>query len=268
MNIGKMSGLSPKAKPTAEAIARTCERYGIGCQFGQTGKHPYAQITVNRQTRKVYFSSTPSDYRGWQNVISDVKKTARSLGWEPTANHEEDTEMQTVKTLADLPRLAEPGCPPLPENWIGKPVRGRITHPDLLAAYARRNEWIMQQVAAGVKRTDILAEMRRAGWDITSAGAVDMVVFKAKGGKYPSEIKRYERLVTEAPTQIQVTVAPAPAVQPAPASEGLDPLVLAIASVIAPLIREQLAQQAKQMETYKAKADKWDAIAGLVRDDA
>jgi hypothetical protein len=118
-----------------------------------------------------------------------------------------------------------------------------------------------------VKRTDILAEMRRAGWDITSAGAVDMVVFKAKGGKYPSEIKRYERLVTEAPTQIQVNVAPAPAVQPAPASEGLDPLVLAIASVIAPLIREQLAQQAKQMETYKAKADKWDAIAGLVRDD-
>jgi hypothetical protein len=295
MNTASIAGLSPKAKPTAEIIARACERYGFGCQFGTANKHPYAEITVNRQTRKIYFSSTPSDYRSRLNTISDLKKTARALGWEPNANinEDEDTDMtQTVKSLADLPRLGEPGCPPPPDQWAGKPIRGRIRHPDLLAAYAKRNRWIMEQHHAGMKHNEILGHLRTAGWDITSSGAVDMVVFKEKNGKYSNEeerytnyaeqltntdmprlprlstTKRHERELTEAATDTSfISSRPFVTMTPAPASEGLDPLVLAIATVIAPLIREQLAQQAKQMETYKAKADKWDAIAGLVRDD-
>lgn len=264
MNVASISGLNPKAKPTAEIIARTCERYGFGCEFGQANKHPYAEITVNRQTRKIYFSATPSDYRSRLNTISDLKKTARALGWEPNAdnNEDEDNDMtQTVKSLADLPRLGEPGCPPPPEQWAGKPIKGRIRHPDLLAAYAKRNEWVMQQHYAGRKHNEILRDLQDAGWDIVSSAAVDMVVFKEKKGNQTN-------------TELQVngpskpTVQAKPVEQPAEPVEGLDPLILAIAHVIAPLIRAQLAQQGKQLEAYKTKADKWDAIAGLVRDDA
>ena len=50
------------------------------------------------------------------------------------------------------------------------------------------------------------------------------------------------------------------------AEPAIDPLVLAIAEAIAPLIREQLAKQSKALEAMKAKADKWDAISGLVRE--
>jgi hypothetical protein len=268
MNVTGMSKISPKAKPTAEAIARQCERHGIGCKFGQTGKHPYAEITVNRQTRKVYFASTPSDYRGWMNVISDVKKTARLLGWEPNAPINEETDMQTVKSLSDLPRLNDPPAPQLPLEFRGKPVRGRITAPELVEAYAKRNKWILDRHNDGMRNMQIWSQLRDAGWDIATPGAIEMVVFKSKGGVYPSQVKR-----GDVPPPVKVEKAEkvekaAPVEAPPEIVEGLDPLIMAIAHVIAPLIRAQLAQQGKQLEAYKAKADKWDAIAGLVRDDA
>lgn len=268
MNVASISGLSPKAKSTAEIIARTCERYGFGCEFGQANKHPYAEITVNRQTRKIYFSATPSDYRSRLNTISNLKKTARSLGWEPDAdnNEDEDTDMtQTVKSLADLPRLSDAPAPGLPPNYIGKPIRGRITNLELLKAYEKRNEWIVARNEAGAKSTEIWQELRRAGWDLAGPSAVEMVLYKARGGTYPSQVKRGDVRPAPAPEKIEQ----AEPVEATPKNvEGLDPLILAIAHVIAPLIRAQLAQQGKQLEAYKTKADKWDAIAGLVRDDA
>jgi hypothetical protein len=268
MNTASIAGLSPKAKPTAEIIARACERYGFGCQFGTANKHPYAEITVNRQTRKIYFSSTPSDYRSRLNTISILKKTARSLGWEPSADNNEDEDIDmthTVKSLAELPRLGDAPAPGLPPNWIGKPVRGRITNLELLKAYEKRNEWIVARNEAGAKSTEIWQELRRAGWDLAGPSAIEMVLYKARGGTYPSQVKRGDVRPSTAPEKIEQ----AKQVQAAPENaEGLDPLILAIAHVIAPLIRAQLAQQGKQLEAFKAKADKWDAIAGLVRDDA
>lgn len=264
MNTAGISNINSKAKPAAEAIARTCERYGFGCQFGHAGKHPYAEITWNRQSRKVYFSGTPRDRRATHNVIMDVKKAARSLGWEPT-NDNQETEMQIVKTMADLPRLAErSSAPEIPANWRGKSIRGRASSADLQEALSKRNTWIMEQSAAGVRHWDILEDLRRAGWDIQSAGAIDMVVFKGKGGTYPSQNKAPLPKPTNA---TKTDMGPEFVIQ-YQSPEGTDPLVYAIAQAIAPLIRDQLAQQAKSMETLKAKADKWDAIAGLVRDDA
>lgn len=263
MNTAGITTLGSKAKPAAEAIARTCERYGFGCQFGHAGKHPYAEITWNRQSRKVYFSGTPTDRRATHNVITDVKKAARSLGWEPT-NDNQETKMQIVKTMADLPRLAERSfAPEIPAAWRGKSIRGRATSSDLQAALKKRNAWIMEQSAAGVRHADILEDLRRAGWDIQSAGAIDMVVFKGKGGTYPSQTKP---ALPKPANPSKTDPGPIRVEMQHQSPEGMDALVFAIAQAIAPLIRDQLAQQSKAIEALKAKADKWDAISGLVRE--
>lgn len=261
MNTASISALGASAKPLAEHIARFCEQQGIGVEFRKTGKHPCAELTFNRRSRKVFFSGTPSDWRLKENVIRDVKKTARELGWEP----KEETEMErpVVKSLRDLPQIAvEPehhslkvptpdnpakkealgACPQIPSAWRGKSIRGNIRDPELHEMLAHRNEWVRRASEAGVSDEKILASVRQAGWDIQTLGAVAQMAARAGGYKAPTVRK-------PAPERVEITHQ----------VTAIDPLVLAIAEAIAPLLKAE-------MKALKAKADKWDAISGLVRE--
>jgi hypothetical protein len=259
MNTASLSALGAKAKPLAEGIARWCEQEGIGVEFGRRGKHPFAELTFNRQTRKFFFSGTPSDWRTSENQIRDIKATVRAMGWTPR----KETEMETpvVKSLADLPKLAEPaqpGVPQIPEKWRGKSIRGNIRCDELRAALDARNTWVSQEMKAGKTSEYLLAKLQKAGWDVQTPSAIDMMAFKADGSRYPSEINRVKPL-PKAANPPTIPARPERVEIEHRAPEGLDPLVIAIAQAIAPLFHEQL-------RTLRAKADKWDAISGLVRE--
>lgn len=256
MNTASITQLGAGAKPIALHIARFCEREGIAVEFRKTGRHPHAEITVNRQTRKVFFSGTPSDHRTMENVIRDLKQQARSIGWEPR----KEPEMPPVKTLADLPKLVEPAAsrppaPAIPDAWRGKSVRGNIRDPELRVAFDRRNVWVRDAMRDGLGYDEVMAALRKAGWDVQSISAIDMMVNKADGGSYKASKPAAPKMPRHEP-EVQ---------HRAPAA-SIDPLVLAIAEAIAPLMREQLAKHRKELEAMKAKADKWDAISGLVRE--
>lgn len=257
MNTAGLSYLGAKAKPTAEAIARWCEREGLGYEFlPARGRHPRVRLSLNRQSRMVVFSGSPSDNRVIENVLQNVRKEARSLGWEP----KKDTPMEApvVKSLADLPKLAEPvsersPVPGIPAAWRGKSVRGNIRDPDLRVAFERRNVWVRDAMRDGLGYDEVIAALRKAGWDVQTISAIDMMVNKANGGSYaaPKPPRHEPEVKHRAPAEPQADI---------------DPLVLSIAEALAPLIRDQLAKQSKAMEALKAKADKWDAISGLVRE--
>lgn len=259
MNTAGLSYLGAKAKPTAEAIARWCEREGLGYEFlPARGRHPRVRLSLNRQSRMVVFSGSPSDTRVIENVLQNVRKEARNLGWEP--RKESPMEAPVVKSLADLPKLAEApavpesGVPKIPEKWRGKSVVGNIRCDELKAAFKRRNEWVANELDHGTRHADILHYLKQAGWDIQTESALDYMAMKARGYTAPKPgVPKPEPEVFQprAPAERQATV---------------DPLVLAIAEAIAPLIRDQLAKQSKALEALKAKADKWDAISGLVRE--
>lgn len=255
MNAAGLTTLGAKAKPLAEAIARFCEREGIALQFRKTGKHPCAEITVNRQTRKVFFSGTPSDWRIKENVIRDIKQQARSIGWE---QKEENMESVVVKSLSDLPRLAEPEpkCEPHSVE-IRLAKTSTAPRPPNIAA---RNEWIFDRFEAGEDKDQIHARLVASGWislQPQSVYAQYKLTRRQKGYTpgAPRPRKVNAAITRTEPERVQITASP-----------GIDPLVLAIAEAIAPLIRDQLAQQGKALEAMKAKTDKWDAIAELVRE--
>lgn len=267
MNTAGLSFLGSKAKPTAEAIARWCEGEGVGLEFDKRGGHPCAILTLNRQTRKVFFSSTPSDWRDAENSLVNIKKAARELGWEP--RKEIPMETPVLKSLADLPKLAEPEphsviikhqhpakVPQPPEQFFRKPLPGgRHGIPQLTKAIRARNEWVFQQKEKGRTDDAIWRELLTAGWLIKGAGNVSGMVSqhrKAIESPVADKAPRHE-------PEVQHRAPAAPAAT-------IDPLVLAIAEAIAPLVRDQLAKQSKALEALKAKADKWDAISGLVRD--
>ena len=273
MNTAGLSFLGAKAKPAAEAIARWCEREGVGIEFIKRGGHPAAVLSFNRQSRKVFFSSTASDHRALENILQTCRKEARNMGWEP----QKETVMETtvLKSFADLPKVPEPEphrveirlekpaapeptCPKPPARFAGKMLSGGIEDYELTKAIKRRNAWIAEQKDAGQSANDIYLEVVAAGWHMKSSAniyAVLSTMRQRNGTAKPREEMRAAKTARPEPERVHITAEPA-----------IDPLVFAIAEAIAPLIREQLAKQSKALEAMKAKADKWDAISGLVRE--
>lgn len=259
MNTAGLTYLGAKAKPIAEAIARWCEREGIGYEFlPARGGHPSVRLSLSRQTRKVFFSSSASDQRTILNVLQSVRKEARAMGWEP--RKETPMEASVVKSLSELPKVVGPPDPVKSIVRRQEPPGpdGAPRPPDKQA----RNEWIFQKMEAGANKEDLARKLSAAGWDMKpqSVYAQWRLTRREKGFAPAFTIKRGRGRKGPAPTD-------KPKVPEAPVSPvSIAPLVLAIAEAIAPLIREQLAQQGRSIEALKAKADKWDAIAGLVKD--
>lgn len=276
MNTAGLSYLGAKAKPTAEAIARWCEREGLGYEFlPAKGRHPRVRLTLNRRSRMVIFLGSPSDSRVIENVLQNVRKEARFLGWEP--RKETPMEAPVVKSLADLPKLAEPASEPhsviiryehpekKPDAPSGCPrPRGRSHQdPDYQSACKKRNEWVFQRFEDGWSIDKIYEAVIAAGWEAKSAqNMYAYATFHRQEAGLSGKGRR-----KQAPKHIPLnTFRPEPERVEHTAMPAIDPLVLAITEAIAPLIRDQLANQRKDMESLKAKADKWDAISGLVRE--
>lgn len=80
-----------KAKHTMRAVSDWCDREGIACTFRKlNGGHMVAEISRGGMTRRVSFSGTPADRRRvTQNVLRDVRKEARALGWAPSQRRKE-----------------------------------------------------------------------------------------------------------------------------------------------------------------------------------
>lgn len=297
MNTAGLTTLGAKAKPLAETIARFCEAQGIAVEFRKTGKHPCAEITVNRQTRKVFFSGTPSDWRLKENVLRDIKQQARLIGWEPK---EETMQHVTVKSLKDLPQITAEstapsvtpsGVPRIPEQWLGKNLSGNKACPELRAAMDARNAWVAACIRAGWNGHRILDALRAAGWKIETEAALLYMQGKALG-TIPSRAKTPEP-AKPAMTPERVKYLEAKEREIAEEQKGKSPyewrkrlgdlaakrgltelaeyaeksgasaLALAIEQAIIPVME---AHFAKQLAELKAKADKWDAISGLVRE--
>lgn len=268
MNLSTLNRLGAKAKPTAQAIARFCEREGIGYEFEPSRRgHPSVRLTMNRQSRKVFFSGTPGDQRVIENVLQNVRKEARSMGWKPR----KETPVETVaRTLSDLPKVVErsepapsvvkrydppaPDIPRPPERWVNRSYSAPEVTPELSKALEARNEWIFEQKRSGRKSPDIYLDLTRVGWSIKSAANIDATysTMRQKLGLSKPRSERPEN--------------PEPEAVPGISTPNLDPLVLAIAEAIAPMVREQLAKQSQEIQALRAKADKWDAIAGLVKE--
>jgi hypothetical protein len=271
MNTASLTRLGAKAKPIAQAIARWCEGESIGYDFEPAiGKHPRVRLSYNRQSRVVYFSSTASDFRTAENVLSNCRKEARLMGWKP--RKEKPVEAPIVNSLADLPRLAETTAPEPqgvviryqhpekapapPQQFLRKQLpAGRHNVPQLTKAIRERNKWVAEQKAKGRTDDAVWSDLIGAGWVIKSASNVSGMLSqhrRAEGAPVTQKAPGHEPEVQHrAPPEPQGTI---------------DPLVLAIAEAIAPLIGDQIAKQRGEIAALKAKADKWDAIAGLVKD--
>lgn len=270
MNTAGLTALGAKAKPIAEAIARLCEQEGIGVEFSKGGKHPYALITYNRQSRKVFFAGTSANFRTIDYALRDTKAVARQIGWEP--RKEIPMEVPVLKSLSDLPKLVEPAPEPhsveirLPRPNDCPPQIGRNTmDPVYKAACKKRNEWVFNRFEEGWDAERIYKGFTAAGWEAKSSQ--NMYAYATFHRK---EAGIFSRDPNKKPAREKPAPKDAPRHEPevehrAPAG-AIDPLVLAIAEAIAPLVREQLAKQSRAIEALKAKADKWDAISGLVRD--
>lgn len=247
MNTAGITRLGAKAKPTAEAIAKWCEREGVGYEFlPPRGGHPSVRLSLNRQSRKVFFSATPSDMRVIENVLQSVRKEARVMGWKPR----KEAPMETVaKTLSDIPKLVNQGAPVIrryehPKSDIPKPPN-----------VDRRNEWIFDQMIAGGDHHEVADKLSTAGWDLKPQSVYAQYRKTRLEKGYEPALKMQKR-----GNEKSEPSKPAHVSSPAVSSETIhDPLVIAIAEAIAPLLRDQI-------RSLKVKADKWDAIAGLVKD--
>lgn len=246
MNLSTLSRLGAKAKPTAQAIARFCEREGIGYEFEPSRRgHPSVRLTMNRQSRKVFFSGTPGDQRVIENVLQNVRKEARSMGWKPR----KETPVETVaRTLSDLPKVVERSEPAPSVVKRYEPPSPQIPRPPNKDA---RNEWIFDKMEGGEHQDDLAKELTRVGWAIQ-----------------PQSVYAQYRLIKRDRGEAKFTKAkPAEVLECQPVQhQAFDPLVIAIAEAIAPMVRDQLAKQSQEIQALRAKADKWDAIAGLVKE--
>lgn len=183
-------------------------------------------------------------------------------------------EAPVVKSLADLPKLAEPAPEPHSVEIKLSDPRSVIVKHEHTADVPRppnkaaRDEWIFEKMRAGGDQEKLARKLNAVGWDIKpqSVYAQYRLTRRQKGfepGAPRPRAKKAECPVKHIPLN---TFRPEPERVEHTAMPAIDPLVLAIAEAIAPLIRDQLANQRKDMEALKAKADKWDAISGLVRE--
>lgn len=81
-----------KARDTIRAVTDWCDREGIACTFSKlNGGHLVAELSRSGRTRRVSFSGTPADRRRVTlNVLRDVRKEARALGWAPENERKAD----------------------------------------------------------------------------------------------------------------------------------------------------------------------------------
>ena len=319
--------LPASAKDTAKAITRWCETEGVAHTFTHL-KGGHLAVVMRRQgkTRRVVFSASPSDRRSVENVLRDVRKEARVLGWTPKSQEDKmgicigGSYAHKPKTEASIgpagpvtiTRPSPDKAPAPPARFAFKRFGPGNMDKQLRAALAKRNDWAIKQEDAGRPHEDILKDLTEVGWVLTNVASIHSMIErtrnKAAGYVAPSRQKKADKQRQELAWTIQ-QVAPSDtpymALDPAQRlaeiqkdmkkqqrekleakqrkdgvatlsaeqfddlrqamadKRGLGELAQAIERAIIPVME---AHFAKQHAELKAKADKWDAISGLVRE--
>lgn len=258
-----MESIGRKAKDTASFVTDWCSENGISCEIfpTQTSGHPAFRITVDGRTAKVFFAGSPSDQRRSRHqALADVKRKAKTLGWTPPEKERTMVTLtQTGVNKFDSQRPSEgPAGPPVVTRYVPPPA-GAPKPPGLDA----RNKWIFEQFEAGMKTEDVHRGLVNAGWHSLKTQSVYAQYRKMKQSidlewsQEGTALMAIGDMQKMGLSRSRNTEREAPKAQAAP--PDTDPLVLAIAHAIAPLLKEQI-------RSLKEKADKWDAIAGLVKD--
>ena len=137
--------------------------------------------------------------------------------------------------------------PEAPEGYV--PTRGHHSWGDLLE---ERNAAMFEARQAGATGEEILTVMTAAGWRV-KLQTIHAAISREKHRRLDAAAaKDCDKLVKQ---------TAAPQVKPTNI-EPMDPLIIEIAKAIAPLLEKRF----KVDPEISAKADKWDAIKGLIND--
>lgn len=254
------------AEHTASAIKNWCAEQGVDFEFlPVNGRgHPQVRVMIGRQSRKMSFAATPSDKRrGALNAVSQLRRVCREIGWkgkeEPMTNlvstrvSKFDAQKPSTGPAGQV-KIMRPETPAVVAGIvIPSPIMGQLSKHHLnwsgeeSLRVKERNEAMRQAYEAGAKVPVIHEAVEDAGWEM-SLGSVSVNITRARRERG----EPHRRAATQRKTE---TLPAEPPVLKTRCSD-VDEFALAIAAAIAPLIGD-----------LKAKAEKWDAIKGLVSED-
>ena len=316
--------LPASAKDTVKAITRWCENEGVAHTFTHL-KGGHLAVVMRRQgkTRRVVFSASPSDRRSVENVLRDVRKEARVLGWTPksqednmgiciggTYGHKPQPQVSTGPAGPVTVTKPENRAPAPPPQYVGKKFAPATSNPKLRLQLSRRNDWVIGEDEKGRPHADILKELCEVGWYLTNVASVGSMIDRTRARREAEKPKVEStpdswraRLIGAAVDRALMSDGPAQTAaqklaeiqkdmkqqqreklevkqrkdgvatlsaeqfddlrQAMADKRGLGELAQAIEQAIIPVME---AHFAKQHAELKAKADKWDAISGLVRE--
>jgi len=255
-----------QARATADALVQFFIKAGVDYEFLPIGGggHPQVRMAWGRESRKMSFSATPSDKRrGSHNAVSQARRLCREMGWKKKEKvmkmGKQGMSMFDAQQASSGPaseaRVFRPNgymlkgvkIPEAPEGYV--PTRGQRGWGNLLE---ERNAAMFEARQQGATGKEILTVVTAAGWRM-----------KLQTVHTAISAEKYRRLDAAAAKDCDTPVKQAAAPQVKPTSiEPIDPLIIEIAKAIAPLLEKRF----KVDPEISAKADKWDAIKGLIND--
>ena len=261
--------LPKRSQGIAWKLKEFCEKHGIQYAFRKSNGngHPSIQVWHDGETRKLAFSSSPSDHRAPNNAVRQLKHKLIEMGWSP-AQRELDigekavTPEQTFKNQKVSTGAASPvtSIDPKIVRGVAIPVAGKAT-------LAERNEAMLQAYEAGAPEAEIVKGLHAAGWDKVNTVSGHLTRARnVREGKDPHE-KRTERTYTKAKTAEQETPQPDPTFYRQPkAATGATAtdIALEIAEAIAPVIRKHLQGHTAEIDELREKARKFDDLKNLI----
>lgn len=237
------SELPRQARDIAQTIQSWADQEGIDCEFDRTGSgHVAALITIGDETRKSFFSSTPSDRRAAKNALSQTKHIARQMGWTP----QESTMEMPTQVLEKFNMQPDAEKCLLKQLKIEIPVKPKDwntaghQYPGMARA---RNKGMLEAREKDLSYDEISELIKPYGWDMTPA------VVQASISSYRKSRKDSKR-PNKSPDQ------PLPTAKDSRVS-SIDDLMKAIR----PFVEDYVERRCSELQ---AKADKWDAIKDLV----
>lgn len=257
--------IPPQARATADALVQFCVKAGVNYEFlPMTGSgHPLIKMEFGRQSRKMTFASTPSDRRrGALNAVSQARRLCREMGWQKPSKEQPVTYMipQSMSKF-DAQR---PSTGPASECTITRPSNIQIPPPIGDQVNINWTRWSDEQRARRVERDAAIAaaqEARHPAKDIHKALVARGWTVKLSSVTALATQYRQSLMLQAKPAKAEPKARPAPQAKSAQRFE-IDDLALEIARAIAPIIAAQL----DGVEDLRAKAEKWEAIKGLVSD--
>ena len=239
-----------KMNSTAEALRDWCLENGVDFTFiPPRGKHPKIEIRVAGKTRWQTYPGSPSDRRGSKNAVSDLRRLARSMGWKPKEKPMRMASQSISKFDGQKTSLGAAGPVKVIRPVADRVLVAGVEIPKAGTCSSRvRDEAFMEADMAGANTAEVYAASVEAGWSVKRNSISSLITQARDRAGLPRKRSAPQNL-------------------PAPVEEhqakALPPIVLEIAQAIAPIIARHCTPDPAVM----AKADKWDAIADLVKGD-